>query len=162
MLRRLAPLLLLAPLLASCKPPNVLVRAAFIEGALAFVSAEGGDGGNFCWKEAVVVDDTLRPAWQFTAPGTGECRGLLPVYYGRAPDGAVAAAPARPLEPGRLYLFLGDATAEVSGAFAISRTGRGRIVHNVDPRSPAAAELRRRWWASLAAPAAAPAANASN
>ena len=156
MLRRLAPLLL-APLLASCKPPDVRVHAAFVAGALAFVPAKGGDGGNFCWQEAAVVDDSLRPAWRFTAQGTGECKGILPVFYGRVPDGAVAAAPARPLEPGRLYLFVGDATASVSGAFALSRAGKGRIIHNVDPDSPAAAELRRRWWASLRTTPAAPA-----
>lgn len=150
MLRRLAPLLLV-PWLASCQPPDIRVHAAFIGGALAFVSAKGGDGGNFCWKDAAVVDDGLRPAWRFTASGTGDCGPLLPLFYGRAPAGAEPAAPARPLEPGRLYLVVGDATASVSGAFALSRAGNGRIVHNVDPDSPAAAELRRRWWAKLRA-----------
>jgi hypothetical protein len=142
-------LLLLAALLASCQPPEVRVHAAFIGQALAFVSAEGGDGGNSCWKDAAVVDDTLRPAWRFTAEGNGECRALLPLFYGRAPDGAESPAPARPLEPGRLYILVGDATASVSGAFALSRVGDGLLAHNVDPESPAAAELRRRWRASL-------------
>ena len=145
----LAPLFLLAPLLGSCQPPDVRVHAAFIGRALAFVSAKGGDGGSFCWKDATVVDATLRPAWRFTAPGTGECRALLPLFYGRAPDGAETVAAARPLEPGRLYVLVGDATASVSGAFALSRVGKGQLVTNVDPDSPAAAELRRRWWASL-------------
>ena len=145
---RLVRLLPAALLLASCQPPQVLVRAAFLDGALAFVSAKEGDGGNFCWREAAVVDDTLRPAWRFTASGLGECRGLLPLFYGRPPAGARSPAPARPLEPGRLYLFVGDATAQVSGAFALSRAGNGLVVHNVDPDSPAAAALRRRWWAS--------------
>ena len=160
---RLAPLLL-APLLGSCKPPDILVRAAFVEGALAFVSAEGGNGGTLCWSDAAVVDDSLRPAWRFTAPGTGECNGVLPVFYGRAPAGAADDVRARPLEPGRLYLFVGDATATLTGAFAISRAGNGRIVHNVDPDSPAATALLRRWRASRSAwpaPAADPAANVS-
>jgi hypothetical protein len=149
MILRLAPLAF-AALLASCQPPEIVVEAAFVGGALAFVAADRGDpGGGLCWKEAVVVDDELRPAWRFTAPGTGECGRLLPLFYGRAPAGADMATSPRPLEPGRLYLFLGDATAGVRGAFTLSRAGRGRVVHNVDPDSPAAAELRRRWWASL-------------
>jgi len=148
MLRRFAPLLL-APLLGSCQPPEILVHAAFVEGALAFVSAKGGDGGNHCWKDAVVVDDSLKPAWSFTHPGLGECRGVLPIFYGRPPRGGSTAVAPRPLEPGRLYLFVGDATAELSGAFALSRAGRGLVVHNVDPDSPAADALRRRWRASL-------------
>jgi hypothetical protein len=146
---RLAPLLL-APLLGSCQPGDIRVEAAFIGRALAFVAAEGGNGGDgFCWKDATVVDDSLRPAWRFTAPGTGECRSLLPLFYGRPPAGADAGAPARPLEPGRLYLFVGDATANVSGAFILGRSGKGLLIRNVDPGSPAAAELRRRWWAKL-------------
>jgi hypothetical protein len=145
-LRRLAPLLL-APLLASCQPPEITVRAAFLGNALAFVAADPGDSDSaFCWSEATVVDDRLRPVWRFTGPRTGECPKLFPLFYGRAPDGAETAVPASRLEPGRLYLFIGDATAGVSGAFAVSRAGRARIVHNVDPDSPAAAELRRGWW----------------
>jgi hypothetical protein len=150
--RPLLPLLLLAPWLASCQPPGIVVHAGFIGGALAFVGADRGElGSGLCWKEAVVVDDTLEPAWRFTAAGTGECRSLLPLVYGRAPEGARTIAPARPPEPGRLYLFIGDATAEISGAFALSRAGNGLVVHNLDPDSPAPAALRRRWRARLQA-----------
>jgi hypothetical protein len=146
MLLRFAPLLL-APLLASCQPPGIAVRAAFFGNALAFVAADPGDSdSSFCWSQATVVDDGLRPVWRFTGARTGDCRALFPLYYGRAPEGAETAVPAKRLEPGRLYLFIGDATAGVSGAFALSQAGRARIVHNVDPDSPAAAELRELWW----------------
>jgi hypothetical protein len=145
-LRRFVPLLL-APLIASCQPPEIVVRAVFFGNALAFVAADPGhSGSSFCWSEATVVDEGLRPVWRFAGPRTGGCGKLFPLFYGRAPGGAETAIPASPLEPGRLYLFIGDATAGVSGAFAFTQAGRARIVHNVDPDSPAAAELRRRWW----------------
>lgn len=146
MLRRLAPLLL-APLLASCQPPEIVVRAGFVGTALAFVAADSGDpGSNLCWSDGTVVDDALRPVWRFAGPRTGECGRLFPLFYGRAPGGAETVTPASPLEPGRLYLFIGDATADVFGAFAFTRAGNTRIVHNVDPDSPAAKALRERWW----------------
>jgi hypothetical protein len=146
MLRRFFALLL-APLLASCQPPNLTVRAEFRGNALVFVSADSGNSGSgFCWNDATIVDDSLRPVWRFTGPRAGECGNPLPLFYGRAPEGAETAIPASRLEPGRLYLFIGDATAEVAGAFAFTRAGSARIVHNVDPRSPAADALRRRWW----------------
>lgn len=145
MLRRLAPLLL-APLLGSCQPRDLAVRAVFIGNALAFVAADPGhSGSSFCWREATVVDDSLRPVWRFTGPRTGQCGGLFPIVYGRAPEGSTTAIPASRLETGRLYLFIGDATAEVGGAFALTRAGDARIVHDVDFRSPAADALRRRW-----------------
>ena len=58
------------------------------------------------------------------------------------------------LEPGRLYLLVGAATASVSGAFALTRSGSVWIVHNVDPDSPAAEALRRAWWNRRASGAA--------
>lgn len=159
MLRRLAPLLL-APLLASCQPPQYAVRAVFIGNALAFVAGPGQADATGCWREGTVIDDSLRAVWGFRGSGTGECRNLFPIYYGRPPEGAGTAVPASPLEPGRLYLFVGDATGEVSGAFALSRAGSARIVHHVDPDSPAADALRQRWWRTgrRAAGAAPPAA----
>lgn len=146
MRRRLVPLLL-APLLASCQPPDIAVHAVFFGNALAFVAADPGDSdAAFCWSEATVVDDSLRPVWRFTGPGTGQCRGgLFPLFYGRAPAGAETTIQAARLEPGRLYLLIGDATAGISGAFAFSQAGSARIVHNVDPDSPAADVLRQRW-----------------
>jgi hypothetical protein len=144
MFRRLAPLLL-APLLGSCQPPEIVVRAVFLGGALAFVPADGDDKA-LCWKEGLVVDDRLKPSWHFTAAGTGECRSLFPLVYGRAPAGADDLEAPSPLEPGRLYLFEGNVIGPVSGAFALSRAGAGLMVHNVDPDSPAAAALRDRWW----------------
>lgn len=146
MYRRLLPFLL-APLLASCQPTDLAVRAEFRGHALVFVSADGGDpDSSFCWSEATIVDDSLRAVWRFTGPRTGECGKLFPLFYGRPPEGSKTAVQASRLEPGRLYLFIGDATAEVSGAFAFTQAGTARIVHNVDPRSPAADALRRRWW----------------
>lgn len=146
MVRRVLPLLL-APLLASCQPADIAVRAVFLGNALAFVAADPGDAdSNWCWSEGAVVDDELRPVWRFTGPTTGECHRLFPLVYGRAPNGAKTAVKAAPLEPGRLYLFIGDATASLSGAFALSRAGKARIVHHVDSDSPAAAALRERWW----------------
>lgn len=147
MLRRSAPLLL-APLLASCQPPELTVRAAFFGGALAFIAADPGEADSVeCWREGTVVDDRLRPVWSFRAPGTGECRKLFPLFYGRAPAGAETSVQAGRLEPGRLYLFIGDATAGIAGAFALTQAGSTRIVHNVDPDSPAADSLRQSWWA---------------
>ena len=147
MFRRLAPLLL-APLLGSCQPGEIRVHAAFLDNALAFVPAERGDwSATLCWREGIVVDDSLQPKWRFTAPGTGECKRPFPLLYGRAPAGAENAVAPRPLEPGRLYLFVGDATVSVPGAFALSRAGRGTLIHNVDPDSPAAAALLKRWRA---------------
>ena len=152
MFRRLVPLLL-APLLGSCQPPEILVHAVFLGNALAFVPADGDDSA-LCWKEGLVVDDSLKPSWRFTAAGTGECRSLFPLFYGRPPADADDSEAARSLEPGRLYLFEGNVIGPVSGAFSLSRAGRGLIVHNVDPHSPAAAALRERWWARrYAAPA---------
>lgn len=146
MLRRFAPLIL-APLIASCQPPDYAVRAVFLGNALAFVAADPGEAGaTGCWREGIVVDDSLRPAWRFTGPGTGQCRSLFPIVYGRAPEGAKSAMDPVRLEPGRLYLFVGDATTQLSGAFALTRAGSARIVHNVDPDSPAAAALRQAWW----------------
>jgi hypothetical protein len=146
MLRRFLPLLL-APLLASCQPPGLAVRAEFRGNALAFVAADPkSSDSTFCWSEATVIDDSLRPVWRFTGPRTGECGGLFPLFYGRAPKGSETAIAAAGLEAGRLYLFIGDATAEVLGAFAFTQAGTARIVHNVDPRSPAADAFRRRWW----------------
>ncbi|HEY0130917.1 MAG TPA: hypothetical protein VGB57_05880 [Allosphingosinicella sp.] len=145
MVSRFIPLIL-APLLASCQPPGVAVRAAFFGNALTFVAADPGQAdATACWREGIVVDDSLRPVWRFSSPGTGECRRLFPLSYGRAPEGAESEIKASPLEPGRLYLFIGDATAQVSGAFALTRAGSARIVHNVDPDSPAAAALRQGW-----------------
>lgn len=144
--RRFAPLLL-APVLASCQPPDYAVRAAFFGSALAFVAADPGESdATGCWREGTVVDDSLRPVWRFSGPGTGQCRRLFPIFYGRAPEGTRSAIKAARLEPGRLYLFLGDSTGEVHGAFALTRAGSARIVHNVDSASPAAASLRDRWW----------------
>jgi hypothetical protein len=148
-MRRCLAALLLAPLLGSCQPPDIIVHAAFIGHALAFVAADPDDAeSGFCWREATVLDDSLQPAWRFEAPGSGACDGLVPLFYGRDLDGAESAAPARRLEPGRLYLVEGDAIASVYGAFALTRTGKGFLVHNVDPQSPAAAALRERWWRS--------------
>ena len=138
--------LLLAPLLASCQPPAIVVKAGFVGDALAFVAADSDAAGSpFCWSEVDVVDDRLRPVWRFTGAPGGQCNGLFPLFYGRAPEGADTATEAARLEPGRLYLFIGDATAEVAGAFALTRAGSTRIVHNVDPDSPAAEALRQRW-----------------
>ena len=146
MLRRLAPLLL-APLLASCAPPDHVVRAVFFGTTLAFVAADPGDSdATGCWREGTVVDDSLRPLWRFSGPGTGECRRLFPVFYGRAPEGTQTAVAAAAPEAGRLYLFVGNATGEAYGAFAFTRAGANRIVHNVDPSSPAAQAIRERWW----------------
>lgn len=146
MVHRFAPLLL-APLLASCQPPDLAVRAAFFGAALAFVAADPGDSdATGCWRDGTVVDDTARPVWRFTGAGTGQCRRLFPLFYGRAPEGARTTIPAARLDPGRLYLFIGDATSEVHGAFAFTRAGGARIVHNVDSRSPAADAVRKRWW----------------
>ncbi len=81
------------------------------------------------------MDDSLKPSWRFTAAGTGECRSLFPLFYGRPPADADDSEAVRSLEPGRLYLFEGNVIGPVSGAFSLSRAGRGLIVHNVDPRS---------------------------
>lgn len=146
MIHRFAPLLL-APLLASCQPPNHEVRAVFLGEALAFVAADpGAADATGCWREGTVVDDMLRPVWRFSGTGTGDCRKLFPLVYGRAPEGTRTAVAAGRLDSGRLYLFVGDATGEIQGAFAFTRAGPARIVHNVDPGSPAAHSLRERWW----------------
>lgn len=143
---RLLGMLPAALLLTSCQPSEIAVRGAFVGGTLAFVAADPGDPNpRLCWREAIVVDDGLRPVWRFTAPRTGRCAGLFPLFYGRAPAGAETAIPAAPIEPGRLYLFIGDATAEASGAFSLERAGPRRVVHNLDPDSPAAAGLLQRW-----------------
>lgn len=144
-LRRLAPLLLLAPLLASCQPPGILARAVFIGDSLAFVAADSGDDGMRCWHEAAVVDDGLHPVWQFNGAIAADCRQTFPLYYGRAPGGAETSIEAHKLEPGRLYLLVGNAVAEISSAFAFTQVGDARIVHNIDPDSPVAQALLQRW-----------------
>lgn len=146
MLRPLLPLLL-APLLGSCQPPDILVRAVFFGNALAFVAVDSGDSESiYCWREGAVVDASLRPAWQFGGPAKGDCRKILPIHYGRPPEGTdTSAGPAR-LEPGRLYLLTGNAVAHVRGAFSFTRSGDVWMVHNVDPDSPAAAAIQQAWW----------------
>jgi hypothetical protein len=159
MVRRLAFLhlapLLAAPLLASCQPPEYRVRAAFVGNALAFVADPGEADAVGCWRQGTVVDDRLRPVWSFSGPGTGECGKLFPLFYGRPPAGTETAVRPSRLEPGRLYLLIGDATAAVSGAFSFTQSGSTRIVHDVDPDSPAADSLRTRWWRQRSAPPAA-------
>jgi hypothetical protein len=154
MIRALSALAALL-LLASCQAPNIPVHAAFIGNALAFVAADPDDSDiRLCWDGAVVVDDRAEPAWEIKAPGLGECRPVLPLFYGRTPPGASQAVAPRPVEPGRLYLFLGGGSdGELEGAFALSRAGGRTLVHNVDPQSPAAAELRSRWRARREDPA---------
>ncbi len=101
MARRLLLMLFLAALPGSCAPPNVRAQAVFIGGSLAFVEEEGGDPHG-CWEEAAVIDESGRPAWRFSAEGTGECGPLFPLFYGRAPRGIAGlreAAPAK-LQPG--------------------------------------------------------------
>lgn len=134
-----------AALLGSCQSPAVTARAVFIDGRLAFVDAEGEDHPSWCWRGGVVIDDRLQPLWRFERSPSGKCGPLFPLFYGRAPDNGSGTDAVR-LEPGRLYLLLGDATAEVEAAFAFSRAGKGLIVHNVDPDSPAAAALKQRYW----------------
>lgn len=130
------------------------MHAIFIGGRLAFVAADQDQADSrFCWKDAVVVDDRLQPAWQFTAPGTGECGRILPLSYGRAPAGATTTVRARRLEPGRLYILIGDATASVDGAFSFSRAGDRVRAHNVDPDSPSATAVREAWWRARQNPA---------
>jgi hypothetical protein len=138
--------LLLAPLLGSCQPPDILVRAGFIDNALVFVAEDPGDSDSIhCWNEGIVVDDKLQPVWQFGG-AHGDCRKLFPLYYGQAPEGAGTETPAGRLEPGRLYLFIGNAVAATYGSFALTQVGNVTIVHNVDPDSPVAQALRERWW----------------
>lgn len=150
MRRPLLALLLLAPLLAGCPAPDVPAEAAFVNGRLAFVAPNGGEPTG-CWQQGAVIGESLRPAWQFSGPGTGTCGPLFPLIYGDAPAGTHTEVAAAKLEPRRLYLLLGDVTGEVSAAFALSRAGGRTMVRNVDPDSPAAAELRRRWWSRGAA-----------
>ncbi|HEX8572853.1 MAG TPA: hypothetical protein VF759_08885 [Allosphingosinicella sp.] len=142
-------------LLASCQAPNILVHAAFVGGALAFVAADPDDSDvRLCLQDAVVVDDRAEPAWEVEAPGLGECRPVLPIIYGRTPEGASAKVAPRRIEPGRLYLFLGGGSdGQLEGAFAFSRAGRRTTVRNVDPESPEARALRSRWWARRQDPA---------
>ena len=145
MLRRFVPLLL-APLLGSCQPPDIVVRAAFLGNALVFIPVDPGDSDSlWCWNDATVLDDRLRAAWQFNG-GSGACRTLFPLYYGRAPEGAQTAIKAARLEPDRLYLLIGSATAGVYGAFSLTRAGNLWTVHNVDPESPGPNALRQAWW----------------
>lgn len=148
MVRAVAALLALAAL-ASCAAPRVVVHAAFLGDALAFVAADPGESAiRMCWNEAAVVDDRGEPVWRLEAPGLGECRPVLPLYYGRTPPGASPAVAPRRLEPGRLYLFDGGGSdGSLAGAFALTRAGGRTIVHNVDPDAPAAADLRSLWWA---------------
>lgn len=139
--------LLLAPLLASCQPPDIHVRAAFIGNALAFIPVDSDDDDSiWCWSEATVTDGSLRPVWQFDGSRTGDCRTLFPLYYGRAPDGAETAVKPARLEPDRLYVLIGNATAQVFGAFSLTQDGNLWTVHNVDPASPAADSIRQSWW----------------
>ena len=133
-------------LLGSCQGPDIVVEAAFVGNRLAFVAADPGETGDgSCWNGALVVDDRLEPVWQTDSPADGTCRWVLPLIYGRAPPGDSTLVAARRLEPGRLYLFLGD-TSWLVAAFALSRAGDRTIVHNVDPESIPASDLRVRYW----------------
>ena len=137
----------LAPLLASCQPPTIHAEAVFLDGRLAFVDSEGGEPTG-CWRDGVVVDASLDPAWQFDSGGLGECdRPLLPLLFGKAPQGGRTTVPARRPDTGRLYLLLGDATSKIEAAFILSRVAGGRIqVTNVDPDAPEVQALKERWW----------------
>jgi len=146
MLGRFVPLLL-APLLASCQSPDILVRAAFLGNSLVFIPVDSGDNDSiWCWREAAVLDGSLRPAWQFEGSRTGDCRALFPLSYGRSPEGAETVVKPARLEPDRLYVLVGNATAEVYGAFSLSQAGNLWTVENVDPSSPAPVSIRQAWW----------------
>ncbi|MET1113201.1 MAG: hypothetical protein ABWX67_16915 [Allosphingosinicella sp.] len=146
MLRRAAPLLL-APLLASCQPPEILVRAGFIGNALVFIPVDSDDNDSiWCWREAAVLDGGSRPAWRFEGSRTGDCNALFPLSYGRAPEGGETVAKPARLEPDRLYVLVGNATAEVYGAFSLRQEGTLWTVDNVDPYSAAAVSIRQAWW----------------
>lgn len=141
-------------LLSACAPPEIEVHAVFIAGRLAFVAADQDQADSrLCWKDAAVVDDRLQTVWEFTAPGTGECGRILPLHYGRAPAGATTTAGPGRLEPGRLYILIGDATASVDGAFSFIRAGDRVRAHNVDPDSPSATAVREAWWRARQKPA---------
>lgn len=141
----------LAPLLGSCQPPTIHAEAVFLDGRLAFVDSEG-DRPTGCWLGGVVIDDRAEPVWRFERDGLGECRALLPLRYGEAPERTRTTIAPRAPEPGRLYIFLGDATGNVEAAFALTRVGGRILVHNVDPEAAFVDEVRRRWWERRAAP----------
>lgn len=150
--------LLLAPLVSSCQPPDIAAEAAFVHGRLAFVAAASGTAdAEGCWSRGTVIDDAARPVWEFSGDGTGACRRLFPLFFGRAPAGTETTRAAAPLEPGRLYVLTADATGDVRAAFSLSRAGEMTMVHNVDPDSPPAEALSRLWWDRRASRPASPA-----
>lgn len=139
--------LLLLPLIASCTLPDIVAAATFIGDELAFVAADPGDADTeSCWTQAAIIDDALVPVWEFSERRRSEeCGRIFPLFFGQAPAEALATTPPQPLRPGRLYLLIGHATHNVYGAFALIRAGDRSIIHNVDPDSFPASELRRRW-----------------
>lgn len=128
----------LAALLAlgSCSY-SYLVRAVFIEGALAFVGGDPGRGAP-CLSEFVLLDDRGRSVWHLAWPadrGADPCRDF-PLVYGRTPAGARAAVAAKPIAQGRLYVVYSDDGLE--GAFRHLVEGRTRRLVNSDPHEPEA------------------------
>lgn len=141
---RLAAAVASASLLGSCQPEEIRALAGFQGTRLTFTAADGEPHG--CWRRAELLDEALGVAWAFEGDGLGDCGPLLPLRYGAAPPRTRDTVPARPLEPGRLYVLLGDATSTVHGGFLLTRTGKRTSIQNFDPNAPAVRAIVERRW----------------
>jgi hypothetical protein len=132
---------------ASCSR-DFTVRAAFIEGRLAFVAGDGApQGPPWCLEDFSVIGQQGEIAWAIEdAPygGDGKCAAGFPLIYGRSPPSAMETVPERPLRPRELYVIAGYGGDPYRGAFILFRDGRRLSVENLDPDSPEALAAHER------------------
>jgi|GEM_PF-4446336 len=132
---------------ASCSR-DFAVKAAFIDGRLAFVLGDGAPREPpSCLEDLAVSDQRGGIAWAIddVPYGGGEkCSAGFPLLYGQVPLGARETVPARPLRPSELYVISGFGGDPYKGAFALIRDGRRLSVENLDPDSPPALAARDR------------------
>ena len=126
---------------ASCSY-DFVVKAAFIDGRLAFVSERGApQEPPWCLEDFAVGSQKGEIAWAIEDTpygGDEKCAAGFPLLYGRVPPGAKASVAARPLRPRELYVITGYGGDPYVGAFVLTRDGRRLSVENLDPDSPEA------------------------
>ncbi|WP_158703061.1 hypothetical protein [Allosphingosinicella vermicomposti] len=134
----------LALLLSACSP-SAPVKAVLVDGRVTFVGDTPDGRKAPCPQSFAILAEDGGPAWRIDQAGPWEgpgCAFRFPATYGQPPAGFAAAQAPQPLEPGRLYVILGD--GGLHGAFSFQKDGADTVIRNVDAGSAQAQEIRRR------------------